>query len=180
MIGIDPGLGGTGFAIADGYRFIHGETFNVSTTIKHLSLRADFIAKSVVYSALEHDNTNDRKALIEYPEFYTGRVGISCASTGGLIKLAYLVGYISSALVKVGYRVELITPNDWKGNIPKHISTNRIQSIIKYPVDSHLADAVGLILHHNNNGIVKNAKQHSGVKYSFKKDCFNTCKKYIT
>ena len=177
MIGIDPGLGGTGLAIAKERNFVYGSTFG-SPHKGNIDYKSKIVSDWVADTVLQYDKVGDNLAVVEYPEFYTGAVGISCASTGGLVKLAFLVGAIVNRLIMYGYRIVLVTPNEWKGNLPKKISTIRIQKLIHFPVDNHLADAIGLLMHYNDNGIIKNAKEYPDTVYTYTKNCFNTRKKH--
>lgn len=73
--------------------------------------------------------------VMEYPQFEASRRGMAAARGGDILKLAYLCGCISTGwqlhVAEVMKRkvmlplASLVTPNQWKGQTPKHVTAFR-------------------------------------------------------
>ena len=90
--------------------------------------------------------------VIEYPELWTGSAkSIASASTGKLFKLTYLVGGYGEVVRRLPCtRLPiLVTPTEWKGQLPKEVVINRINQKIKNleKIRDHEGDALGMGLH---------------------------------
>jgi len=75
--------------------------------------------------------------------------GYASSQSGDLIKLCQLTGMLIGALALNGIELNslnLITPTEWKGQLPKEEVDRRIKRILKrktkYP--DHVSDAVGI------------------------------------
>jgi len=82
---------------------------------------------------------------IEAPELWTGSAkSIASASSGKLLKLAYLVG----GMVHVCHQMELecvhLSPGDWKGQLPKEAMKKRVTRLLGCTFEEHEYDAVGI------------------------------------
>lgn len=144
---VDPGLGGTGWAFFD--------TFTKSPPIDwgvlrrpegDWTIRARDIArgfKSVVSDKIVYH------VVIEMPSMWSGSAQ-SHASTvsGDLFKLAFLVGSIAQwfACHRADLQLTLISPQEWKGQLPKELVIKRI--VKRFPnldmIANHEADAIGM------------------------------------
>ena len=156
FITIDPGLNGTGWAIWS--QVPKSKCVPISTGVMH---RAD--TKSDWFDAGLHltnmligvldDNDCLRgrertEAFIEYPGYWEGSpVSQTSARSGSLVKLACLVGMFADRLTISGCRVTFITPQQWKGNLPKEIIHKEIFKRIGKRYREHEADAVGMGLY---------------------------------
>ena len=148
---IDPGLGGTGWAyfsshsccsetpeLPNAYGVLRGhakETWiQQSNTIRH------------AFSFLLEKYTA-RQCVIEFPCLWSGS-GLSqaSASRGDLFKLAYLCGSLAAMCGIRGVRVELPSPQDWKGQLPKDVVIKRILRFFPEGtiIKDHEADAIGM------------------------------------
>lgn len=146
---VDPGLGGTGWAYFDNREepIQHGviHAYNPRKQIISWEKRAmDIVGKfqQVIYSV-------DRCiwAVIEFPGLFGGAVGHASSAKGDTFKLAFLVGLMAGACKFEGLDFKLLTPMEWKGQLPKKVVDIRIYNRLgkKYP--NHVADAVGMGLH---------------------------------
>lgn len=92
-----------------------------------------------------------RAVLIEEPSFFQSEGGQTCARSGGLVKLVASYGALLCMIERVHHiPVEPIPVNDWKGQLPKHITAKRIKDILgdTFPIESsHVYDAVGIGLY---------------------------------
>ena len=149
---IDPGLGGTGYAMfeslrtkeeAPGMVCCHGV---LKTTERVWQAGAeDLTAKFIgVLEALHPD-----VVAMEVPEMWQTAVSHSAASSGDLFKLCYLCGCFGEVSRQFCMKSPiLLRPSEWKGQLPKEVVIQRIKII--YPmlsVFSHDADAIGIGLH---------------------------------
>lgn len=62
--------------------------------------------------------------VIECPQTYGGRAAGS-SDANDLITLARLVGRFEQMAIETCCAVRVVTPHEWKGNVPKHITVQR-------------------------------------------------------
>ena len=156
---IDPGLKGTGYAF---YRTI------VTSRPRGTVLSADELGlytgvfrpkgsktwEGKVSDACAWLNgvvggIKPRLVVIEYPELWTGSaVSMASASTGKLFKLAYLVGGFGEVIRRLPCTrlPVLVTPPEWKGQLPKEVVIDRINKTIEGldRIRDHEGDAIGM------------------------------------
>ena len=142
---IDPGLGGTGFA----FFTKKGEPPHCSGVWQAgragtLNERCERITKALA-SIITHWNVE--RVVIEFPEVYQSGVSHAATTKGDLFKLVYLIGGMGQVARDLceHHDPDLITPRDWKGQLPKDVVIKRIQK--KWPdvlLTNHQADAVGM------------------------------------
>lgn len=149
---LDPGLGGTGYAMFDclrtkdeapGMVCTHGV---LKTTERAWQAGAEDLSAQMI--GLLEALTPDVVAL-EVPELWQTAVSQSSASSGDLFKLCYLCGCFGEIVRQFCRRSPiLVRPSEWKGQLPKDVVIRRIKII--YPLltaTSHDADAIGIGLH---------------------------------
>lgn len=142
---IDPGLGGTGWAtfdIEDDYRLIDSGVVRFDkNAFKDWTCKCFAIASAIDLLMMYVKST-----VIEFPELWTSAKSMASANRGDLFKLAFLVGAIAEKINHTGYPVALISPADWKGQLPKDIVIKRILKEIPEmkKVRDHEADAIGM------------------------------------
>jgi hypothetical protein len=51
---------------------------------------------------------------------------------------------LSEVCHKNDYRVVLVTPNEWKGNLPKEVVAARCEAQFGFTVGNHEQDAIGM------------------------------------
>lgn len=137
-ISIDPGIGGSGWAIWDmkwnllDYGVLELKGGDEFDKLKYITNNLKDICKK----------TNVKYVYIEYPQVFQTNIALS----GALTKLAYGVGVIAGSLFP--RKVELIRVLDWKGNLPKEVVIKRIkQRMPDIKADSHAWDAIGIGLY---------------------------------
>jgi len=83
--------------------------------------------------------------ILEIPQPFMSIRGRRAMEGGTTLKLMFLCGLIASY---ASPRPSLILPSEWKGNLSKKITQNRIEKKIGYCPPSHnAADAVGIALY---------------------------------
>lgn len=144
---VDPGLDGTGVAYwqmlrqknptiphdADSFRFGRGSLF----------LRAQRYAQEIsCFTAYRTD-----LMVVEFPVVWSrSEKSFASATRGDLLKLAYSIGAMVTALDEVCPRlkVEFVTPSEWKGQMSKRAVDKRIERALKAKYPPHVSDAVGM------------------------------------
>jgi hypothetical protein len=86
---------------------------------------ATFIGGALVSCGLGFPNHNIDRAVIEKPQVY--RRALSKGDPNDLITLAVQVGRYAERLEHGGARVDLVTPAEWKGQVPKDVHHQRIR-----------------------------------------------------
>lgn len=85
-------------------------------------------------------------ATIEFPGMWaTSQTSVTSAARGDLFKLAALCGAFAVLLWENGTRVKFISPQEWKGQLPKDVVQQRLEKrwgITGIP--NHALDAVGM------------------------------------
>lgn len=151
LVTIDPGLGGTGWALWTS-RAMPDAVGVVRDVTKDESLAnrcAELSGKLLV--ALEHENRlvhrPDTYVFLEMPQHMANVKGIA-AQAGSVYKLTFLVGYLAARFCKC--QVVVVTPGEWKGQLPKDVVQRRVTRILGWDtvedlnIQSHAWDAVGL------------------------------------
>lgn len=69
----------------------------------------------------------DRRVIVEVP---TGRGGNTKATPDNLIALALSAGRVIGRYEQLGQLVRTVTPNQWKGSVPKAIHHKRIRAAL--------------------------------------------------
>lgn len=96
---------------------------------------------------------NVYQVVIEMPEIWTSGKSHASAVSGDLFKLQYLIGGFALLAVVNGNlqgqkaKPCMISPRDWKGQLPKEVVISRIKRLcpnICDAIENHEADAVGM------------------------------------
>lgn len=97
-----------------------------------------------------------RSVYIEYPQVWTSTRGLAASAKGDVGKLAYAAGYLMSECYARFHKKHesftrlLVTPQQWKGSLPKPVVNARIKAAIGdkaadgTPFKSHAWDAIGI------------------------------------
>lgn len=149
VLGVDPGLTGTGFCVMRS----DGKILEIGTLYAEDGPVADRIY--AIASELESILTFEEIDLLvlELPEHWVSTTNVKVAAeSGALVKLSMITGAIlyavkSSKSFTANSKVLLPEAKKWKGQLPKEVMKNRL--IKKYPElkkvgSSHTIDAVGL------------------------------------
>ncbi len=144
---IDPGILASGWAFFPRIRRNSAPVnFSCGVVRAHKGLwqeKASTIVKRLSHYLEFHKPTF---VVCEFPSFW-GQSATSHASTakGSLFKLSYLVGRIEEHCAKIGIRhVACITPQEWKGQLPKEVVQSRLIEHYGRRFRDHEADAVGI------------------------------------
>lgn len=151
---IDPGIGGTGYAFFDAI-----ESKATKKTLRSPALTGAFIPPSneqwdnKVWSLCSEfgglvSSTEPSVIAIEFPELFSGSVvSHASAAKGDLFKLTFLIGGLAHVARELtGNLPVLMSPMEWKGQLPKQVVIERI--LAAWPelgtVADHEGDAIGM------------------------------------
>lgn len=149
LLAIDPGLGGTGWALWETGRS-PARIGIVRDTARDdlLSVRCQELCQKLYLSVATLYSL--QTVVIEMPQQMSNRAGIA-AQAGGVYKLAVLVGALTMYLMNTSNAtVHVVTPSEWKGQLPKDVVQRRVEQRLgislcqKLKIRSHAWDAVGL------------------------------------
>ena len=145
MIFVDPGLGGTGWASFP----IPGGAPNCFGVLRGGKGPWETQAHDICQGFIGVLNALRPKAVVmEFPTLWSGDMkSFTSASRGDLFKLSYLIGGLAEAAWECcPQHPKLITPQEWKGQLPKEVVIKRI--LREWPdlekIPNHAADAVGM------------------------------------
>lgn len=138
---IDPGLEGTGWAT-----FVNNsyEDSGVIHSGLQWQQKVNIITNCVKNIAHTHDVLD---ITCEWPGLWSGSaVSQASAAKGDLFKLAYLIGSIAKMWDdRNGRPLRLISPQEWKGQLPKEVVMRRVHVLLpNVKLSNHMADAIGM------------------------------------
>jgi len=153
---VDPGLGGTGWAYFDWLmKKSRKPEPPTATGVIHspTSERWDNRVWSVcrefagVLSAV-----NPEEVVLEMSALWSGSAKSYASAThhakgevADLFKLTFLIGGLASVAREYTNKIPtLISPQDWKGQLPKNVVISRLESAFGKKYRDHEADAVGM------------------------------------
>jgi hypothetical protein len=156
MVTVDPGLNGTGVALWHRKQLV--KTFVITPPRgDDLGGRMFFILNEIQASCLSPaekreipDTLYGWHVAIEMPAYQEGATRQMGWKTGDLQKLTLLVGYLCA---DDWGAVTLVTPREWKGQLPKAVVEQRIVRTLgadrcaALGVKTHAWDAVGIGLY---------------------------------
>ena len=86
--------------------------------------------------------------VLEGVKVYRNVQSMTAATRGNLMKLSYLVSTYESCCMNYGILCQIILAEEWKGQLDKKQTANRIFQVIGQQYEnSHITDAVGIGLH---------------------------------
>lgn len=93
------------------------------------SVLSDAHARAEVFDEVQHVFSSNmwsgtKRLVIECPQTYGGRAAGS-SDANVLIRLARVVGRFEQMALAHGAEVRVVTPHEWKGNVPKRICIQR-------------------------------------------------------
>jgi hypothetical protein len=159
MVSIDPGLSGTGVVTwtrrSDNSIYPRGSWVfkplmrqvreDQQEAEDDLIARARNLANQVINTCPVDTAT----AVIEFPEFQASASRMMGWKTGSLQRLTMLVGVMIGAFPP-GWRIMLVTPSGWKGQLPKDVVERRMRAMFgserldRMGVKTHAWDALGI------------------------------------
>lgn len=144
ILSIDPSINFCGYAIHK------NKDLYECKLLRSLSVHKDFIDKSKYMVNNLKDTVSKLLALkgkviiiTEIPQYW-GVAGFMARESGAIAKLMFLCGMI----VSISNTVITLTPQDWKGQLPKDVVNNRLRKI--YPtiniakLNHNIVDAIGI------------------------------------
>jgi len=147
VLSIDPSINYLGYAVQNTTkpkkkRLIDYGLINVGSKMKG----TDYIIKArIVFNEIRdlvEDCDSEPLVVLEVPEFW-GSAGLLARESGSVFKLTFLCGMICSLDNVITY-----TPSKWKGQMPKHVTANRLQEHYQKinfdTLDHNIADAIGI------------------------------------
>lgn len=143
---IDPGVGGTGVARWNGLNLI--KAFTLHSKEESWLYSAEAIALQLREEFEFNRPSGIDRFFVESPVYFGGKNRV-VAESGDLCKLAMLAGMILHECMRFSRMVELVTPGEWKGNLPKSVCAARIRRTMgrefpNYRLSNHAVDAIGI------------------------------------
>ena len=74
------------------------------------------------------ENEQPGDCIIEVPQIYPGQQ--QKGDQNDLINLAVTVGRYADLAIACGFRVKLVKPREWKGQLPKDVCWNRVRETL--------------------------------------------------
>lgn len=158
LLAIDPGLQGTGIAI-----FKMGVPRPRHVTVlkpragkyKDWPDRVDDLVMQIRDLAI---NSGVTHVISEMMEMHQSPRAMMMWKTGDLQRTVFLVGALYGCLMSahddITLEFKLTTPSEWKGQLPKSVTINRINKLLgkgvgqELGIETHAWDAVGIGLWH--------------------------------
>lgn len=165
LISIDPGTKYTGYAVLKTPRVENGREMFLSQyglltpggDRPDWTIRARMIAAKIQQLFMQIE---PNRLVIEWPEFQSGQRGYDAARQGSTLKLAGFCGFLLAVWDLYGARMRqeqrpvvidmpaLITPSQWKGEVPKPVTQSRVNEKfgleLKNGIEWNCSDAIGL------------------------------------
>ncbi len=146
---LDPGIHATGWA---GWRWLdrmgnaaeEPDYFGVNKIPQKIKFE-DSCRRQCAWLRGHLAQLKTRHVVIEFPELWSGSaVSHAAATRGDLFKLTFLVGRYAEVCEQRGATCTLVTPMEWKGQMPKEVIDRRIKIAIEQEYPEHASDAVGI------------------------------------
>lgn len=148
VIGVDPGkVTGTGWLTATGTRVVLQGWRELK-----VDYRSDISLLKVAGYIAEVASRRKAAVAMEAVGFWRTNVGLDARKSGGIEKLAFLVGTINGYCLASDLRVRLILPGEWKGNLDKLLIYDVVtaafgisrRQLPRSKASCHITDAIGL------------------------------------
>lgn len=148
-LSIDPSIRSCGWAVWKNGRFKYAGLIRPK-------VQEDWQAMGHQVGAEIHGIVRDHKVdevYCEFPAFFGGSKGAVTASSGALVKLAWLVGFLDGMITPEFRKFVLVPVNTWKGQLPKEVIIERIKKILprgiwkNFKADMWDAAGIGLYVH---------------------------------
>jgi len=155
LISVDPGVGGTGWAVWKSssvfktgnlinYGVIHSKDSSSNWMERAGSIVLQFNHVLDTYLLSE-----DKKVVLEFPNFMQGSGGRMVAARGDLVKLSVLTGMLMTCVLAHKAKIQIVSPVQWKGQLPKWVASSRVREILKdrignKKISDHAMDAIGI------------------------------------
>lgn len=86
--------------------------------------------------------------ILEVPEYWAV-AGFQARETGSIFKLTFVCGVLYSLKAKDLQELKVVTPREWKGQLPKEVVENRLRNKYLTDVDlkeinDNVVDAIGI------------------------------------
>lgn len=143
---IDPGLGGTGWAVfhkdrglPSAWGVIHSPGSKEFLAARCVSVEKKFRMVCEVHRI--------QMCIFESQGLWASAASMASGFKGDLTKLTFLTGWLSGVAYSMqGQYPHLLEPSMWKGQLPKEIVIKRIDRAFgkKVEIPDHAADAVGI------------------------------------
>lgn len=152
---IDPGLGGTGYAIWDRKDFarlvppkVSGWIFpSIDKEWPDAVAEIGYQMSNILRLHCVHE------VFIELPQLMRSAAGAAAASSGDLVKLSMAAGSVVGSLNPSWSKTTMVDIAKWKGQVSKAETERRVRELLpryRFSCDkppSHEIDAVGIGLH---------------------------------
>lgn len=151
LLAIDPGLQGTGWAVWEGRNIAPREVGVLrGPSGPNWMKRVDVIAEALSQIVQQY---RVRHIICEQMELYATASSSMSWIKGDLQRTVFLIGTIHG-LTRLRARMTLVTPREWKGQLPKSVTIDRVRKVLgqkscrDLDISTHAWDAVGIGLWH--------------------------------
>lgn len=151
LLAIDPGLQGTGFAVWNQHYV------PMACGVIQGPRGPDWMARVDHIACALSDLVNEygvKRIICEQMELYASAASSMSWKTGDLQRTVFLIGTIHGMTRRRVRRFILVTPREWKGQLPKSVTIHRVKKALgpracrELRIQTHAWDAVGIGLWH--------------------------------
>lgn len=121
LVAIDPGKV-TGVAVFEGNALCVATVCDEEQCLMHIENATPLRFLN------RHDLSLHGNCIIEVPQIYPGQQ--QKGDQNDLIKLAVMVGRYADRATACGFRVKLVKPREWKGQLPKDVCWRRVRETL--------------------------------------------------
>ena len=148
ILAVDPGYGGTGWALFINDRYIKSDVIRISLIVRS-KFDEEAVSKIMMYGFQDViKETKPDKVIIETPSFWpSSKKSYTATAKGDLFKLIMLVGMFFAVCTFNNVECKTVKANIWKGQLSKKAVKNRLRRYLNLEFREHEADAVGLGLY---------------------------------
>ena len=145
IVAIDPGTIKSGACVLwrskGGDILLQDHVFVKSRAKDHWLTRSEYIVEELVMFCIMK---TPEIVVIEMPYVYGGGKGAAARNSNAIQKLGHMAGMIHGCLLQAGLCVQMITPQEWKGNLPKEATQKRVKKTFNVELEEDVMDAIGL------------------------------------
>lgn len=127
FMAIDPSINTMGVAFYDKKELIAAELWKPEKEFKqseHYIKTGDMVSRLMERAILEHV----QHVILEVPEYW-GADGFVARESGSIAKMMFLCGGLYCRLIDLGIEMRLVSPRQWKGQLPKNVVRNRLERV---------------------------------------------------
>ncbi len=145
LMSIDPSINNLGVAVFEGQKLILYKLLHPSKDCRD----TPYDKAISLFNKIKDDIKvwSVRRLILEIPEYWAV-AGFHARETGAIFKLTFVCGALCT-LVNDLEELKVVTPREWKGQLPKNVVANRLRDSYLPDVDltkinENVMDAIGI------------------------------------